>query len=98
MATFISTVKFTAQGIKNIQKTAERSEAFRATAQKMGVEVQHIFWTLGPFDGLVVFDAPDAETATAAMLKLGSEGNVQTETARAYVAGEIQQILGKFTA
>ncbi|NIL98428.1 MAG: GYD domain-containing protein, partial [Planctomycetales bacterium] len=83
MATFITTVNFTEQGMKDIQSTCRRADAFKAAASSMGVEVKNIYWTLGPFDGVVVFEAPDDKTATALMLHLGSFGNVQTQTARA---------------
>lgn len=59
----------------------------------MGIKVSDIFWTLGRFDGLIIFDAPDEETATAAMLHLGSLGNVQTQTSRAYRAAEMKEML-----
>ena len=95
MATFISTVRFTDQGIKDIRSTSKRASAFRSVAAKMDVQVREIFWTLGPFDGLVVFEAPDEEAATALMLHLASFGNVHTQTARAYEADEIQGILDK---
>jgi uncharacterized protein with GYD domain len=95
MATFISTVHFCEHGRKDIKATCKRAEIFKTAAAKMGVEVKHIFWTLGPFDGLLVYDAPDDETATAAMLQLGSYGNVCTQTARAYEAAEMERILGK---
>lgn len=95
MATFISTIKFTEQGIQNIKDTCKRSNALKAAAKKMGVKVQDIYWTLGPFDGLFVFDAPDEETATALMLHLCSLGNVHTQTARAYKAAEMEGILAK---
>ena len=39
MATFISTIKFTEQGIKNIQDTCKRANAVKAAAKKMGVKV-----------------------------------------------------------
>jgi uncharacterized protein with GYD domain len=97
MATFISTIKFSDQGMKNIGATCERSSAFKASADKMGVTVREQFWTLGPFDGVVVFDAPDEETATALMLQLGSTGNVHTQTTRAYNAAEMESILGKMS-
>lgn len=97
MATFISTVQFCEQGRKDIRATCKRAEGFKTAAAKMGVEVRSIFWTLGPFDGVLVFDAPDDETATAAMLQLGSFGNVRTQTARAYQAAEMEQILGKLS-
>jgi len=97
MATFISIVRFTDQGMKGIKATCKRAEAFKTEAEKMGVQVKSIFWTLGPFDGLMVFDAADEETATALMLRLASFGNVHTQTARAYEAVEMEKILGKLS-
>ena len=67
--------------------------AFKGAAKKMGVKITGQFWTLGPFDGLLVFEAPDDETATALMLHLGALGNVQTQTARAFTAIEMEKIL-----
>ena len=97
MATFISTLKFTDQGIQNIKHTCERADAFKAAAERMGVKVRDIYWTLGPFDGVAIFDASDDETATALMLQVGSKGSVKTETCRAYQAEEMQGILGKLS-
>ena len=94
MATFITTVQFTEQGIKAVRDTCERAAAFRATAQKMGVKVSGLYWTLGAFDGVIVCDAPDEAAATAALLHLGSLGNLRTQTARAFDAAEMQKILG----
>jgi uncharacterized protein with GYD domain len=94
MATFITTVQFTEQGIKAVRDTCERASAFKATAQKMGVKVTGIYWTLGAFDGVIVCEAPDELTATAALLRLGTLGNIRTQTARAFDAAEMQKILG----
>ena len=95
MATFICKIQLTDQGMKNIKASCERAEGFRSAAANMGVQVKNIYWTMGSFDGVVIFDAPDSETATAAMMHLGSGGNVHTETARAYEADEISGILAK---
>ena len=53
-----------------------------------------IYWTLGPFDGVIVCEAPDEETVTAALLHLGSRGNIRTQIARAYSPAEMEKILG----
>jgi uncharacterized protein with GYD domain len=98
MATFISTVRFTDAGLKNIRDTGKRAAAFKTAAKKLGVKVTEVYWTLGPFDGLLVFDAPDDETATAAMLQLSSAGNVHTQTVRAFKASEIEAIVGKLSS
>ena len=94
MATFITTIKFTEKGIEGIRETGKRAAAFKAAAKKMGVKVTGVYWTLGAFDSVIIFDAPDEETATAAMLNLAAEGNVTTTTARAFAAGEIEKIVG----
>jgi uncharacterized protein with GYD domain len=94
MATFITTIKFTEQGIENIHESPKRATAFKSAAKKLGVKVTEIYWTLGSFDGVLIFDASNDETATAAMLQLSSQGNVQTTTARAFDLSEIEKVIG----
>ena len=93
MATFVSTIKLTEEGIRSIGDTTKRAAAFKTAAKAMGVKVINQFWTLGQFDGLIVFEAPDGETATAAMLQLGSLDFVHTSTMRAFNAAEMEKIL-----
>lgn len=95
MATFISTIKFTGQGIQAIGETTKRAAKLKSAAKKMGVKVKEIYWTLGDHDGVLVLDAPDDETATALLLHIGSQGNVQTSTSRAYTAAEMEKVLAK---
>jgi uncharacterized protein with GYD domain len=94
MATFVATLKFTQQGIETIRESPKRAAAFKSAAKKMGVKVTDEYWTLGAFDGLVIFEAPDEAKATAAMLYLSSLGNVTTTTARAFSPGEIEKVIG----
>jgi uncharacterized protein with GYD domain len=95
MATFVTTIKFTDQGEKDIRDTTKRAASFRATAKKMGVKIVGQYWTLGAFDGLLIYEAPDDETATALMLHLGSLDNVHSATMRAFVASEMESVLAK---
>jgi uncharacterized protein with GYD domain len=95
MATYIATVRFTEQGLSAIQDTAKRASAFKNAAKKLGVKVNNLYWTLGPFDGLVIMEAPDDQSITAAMLQLARLGNVQTQTARAFTSDEIADVLGR---
>jgi uncharacterized protein with GYD domain len=94
MAIFITTLHFTEQGIKTVRDTCDRAATFKAAAEKMGVKVAGQYWTLGAFDGVLVLEAPNEETATAALLHLGSLGNMRTQTARAYDPAEMQKVLG----
>ena len=94
MATFITTTKFTEKGLQGIRESGKRAAAFKAAAKKMGVKIIGVYWTLGAFDTVIIFEAPDDETATAAMLSLSAQGNLTTTTARAFAAGEIEKVVG----
>lgn len=93
MATFITTIKFTQQGLKGIDQTTKRAASLKATAKSLGVKVKEIYWTLGDHDGVLIFEAPDDETATTLLLHLGALGNVHTTTVRAFKAAEMERIL-----
>jgi uncharacterized protein with GYD domain len=95
MATFITQIKFTEQGIKGIDESTKRAATLKAAARKMGVKVTDIYWTLGDYDGLLVLEAADDETAAALLLHLGAMGNVHTSTVRAFTAAEMDAITAK---
>ena len=94
MATFIATVKFTQKGLDEITESTKRAAAFKVAAKKMGVKVTATYWTTGFFDGVIIFDAPDDETAAAATMHLAGQGYVHTTTARAFEAGEMGKVVG----
>lgn len=95
MATFITNIKFTQQGIKDIDHSTKRAAIFKNEAKKLGAKVKEIYWTLGDHDGLLILEAPDEATATAVILHLGAMGNVHTSTCRAYTAAEMEKIVSK---
>lgn len=95
MATFVSLVNWTEQGVKNYRDTTKRAAAFEELVKKHGGSVKGIYWTLGEYDLVVVTEARDDETFTAIALELGSLGNVRTSTLRAFDRSEIQKIIKK---
>ena len=95
MARFISLISLTQRGEEEVKNTVDRANAFRAEAEKMGAEVKHVYWTMGNYDGVLIFEAPDDKTATTLMINLGSKGNVRTQTLVAYDSGEMESILGR---
>ena len=93
MAKYVTLIRFTEHGAKDIQDTCKRAADFKVKAQKAGVTVRDMYWTVGAVDGVLLYDAADDETATGAMLSLSSHGYVKTETCRAFDAAEMEQIL-----
>ena len=95
MTTYISLVNFTDQGIRNVKETTKRADAMREKAKKFGVHVQEFFWTLGTYDIVVLFEPPDDASMTALELSIGAEGNVRTQTLRAFSKEDMNGILAK---
>ncbi|HME45434.1 MAG TPA: GYD domain-containing protein [Syntrophorhabdales bacterium] len=94
MATFIGLVNFTDQGIRNVKDSPDRYEAFKAMAEKVGVTVKGVYYTIGHYDMVLILEGSD-EAAVTAMLKVGSLGNVRTETLRGFSLEEMRKIVGK---
>ena len=95
MATYIALSNFTDQGILSVKDTTKRADAVRELAKKYGVSVKDIFWTLGQYDVVAIFEAPDEISITALGLALGAAGNVRTQTLRAFAQEEMNKVLGK---
>ena len=94
MATFITLVSFTEQGIKNVKDSPARFEAFRAMAEGLGVTVKSVFWTMGSYDMVITVEGPE-EASAAALMKVGSLGNVRSQTLRGFSVDEMNRILTK---
>lgn len=95
MPTYVTLLNWTDQGIRNYKDTAKRAEAFASGVEKLGAKLLNIYWTVGPYDLVAVVEAPDDETATAALLQLGGAGNVRTTALRAFGRDEMDRIIAK---
>jgi uncharacterized protein with GYD domain len=92
MATFIVLLNFTDQGIRNVKESPDRYEAFRTMAEKQGVTIKNVYWTVGQYDVVAVFEGAD-EAVTTALFTLGSLGNVRSQTLRGFSAEEMKSIV-----
>jgi uncharacterized protein with GYD domain len=95
MANYILLATYTEQGVKGIKDTVKRTEAVRELARKAGLAMKESYWTLGAFDVVALFEAPDDESMTAFSLSVARLGNVKTQTLRAFTAKDMSDILGK---
>jgi len=66
-----------------------------AKVQSTGVNIKDMYWTLGQYDQVCVFEAPDDETAASVLLAADLLGNIRTQTIRAFTTSEMDKILAK---
>ena len=95
MPTFMLSMNFTDQGIRNIKQAPKRAEAARDLGKKLGVEVKHLYLTSGESDLVVFVDTPSGDNVAKFVLALGSLGNVRTRTARVWPADEYTKLVSE---
>ena len=84
MGTYILLVNSTDHGAKGVREIANRQEASRETAKKLGIVRKNVYMTFGPYDFVQVIEAPNDEAVAKYVLTVNSKGNVRTTTMRAF--------------
>jgi uncharacterized protein with GYD domain len=95
MPTYISLVQFTDKGIQAAKETTRRVSDWAAKVKSRGVTIKDMYWTLGQYDQVCVFEAPNDETAASVLLGADMLGNIRTQTLRAFTSSEMETILSK---
>jgi len=93
MPSYVTLVKWTDQGIKNVKDSPKRLEAFEAAVKAAGGTLKDFYLVMGEYDLVVVTEAPSDETVTRLALSVAMQGNVRTTTMRAYNRQEYQKII-----
>ena len=94
MAVYVTLLNWTGQGIRNLRDAVQRVDSGAQLAeQKYGVRLREVYWTVGPYDYVAFWEAPDEQSMSAFMLELGSLENVRSTTLRAYDREEMGGIL-----
>jgi uncharacterized protein with GYD domain len=93
MATYVSLLKYTQKGAETIKQVPSRIEAARQAAKAVGAEIKQIYLVMGRYDVVVISEGPDDETAAKLALATAMQGNVQTETLRAFSEPEFRRII-----
>jgi uncharacterized protein with GYD domain len=95
MVHYIGLLNFTDKGIQGVKSTTQRAAAAKEMAARFGVTMKDIYWTLGQHDLVCVLEAKDEPSVTAFNLAIAAQGNVRTQSLRAFTASEMDQILAK---
>lgn len=94
MATYVSLINWTEQGIRNVKDSPKRLDAAKKALKELGGEVKAFYMTQGNFDALLISEVPNEDVLAKFLLKTGAAGNVRTTTVRAYSEQEYRNIMG----
>ncbi|HSO73486.1 MAG TPA: GYD domain-containing protein, partial [Blastocatellia bacterium] len=84
---------WTQQGIEKVKESPARIDAVRKLFKEMGGEAKEFYVVMGRYDGVVIAEAPNDETAAKIALALGSKGSARSETLRAFSEDEFRKIV-----
>jgi len=92
---YISLMHWTSQGRMGLPAWRDRIEDGEREIEEAGGKLVGVWVTLGRYDVVEVFEAPDDETALEIMTRLGRHGAEATETLRAFTREEAESIIKK---
>jgi uncharacterized protein with GYD domain len=92
---YISLMHWTSQGRMGLPAWRDRIEDGEREIEDAGGKLVGVWVTLGRYDVVEVFEAPDDETALEIMTRLGRHGAEATETLRAFTREEAENVIKK---
>ncbi len=95
MPTYISLMKFTDQGIKDVKEAPKRAEQLIKGLEVLGGKLIALYITMGEYDYIGIAEAPNDEVALTFLMGMGAAGNVKTTTLKAFTIEEFAKIVKK---
>ena len=78
-----------------MKESAKRLDLGKKKLKEMGGEIKAFYLTTGPYDMLAVVDVPNDAILAAHLLWLGSQGNLRTQSVKAFTEDEFRTIVGE---
>jgi uncharacterized protein with GYD domain len=93
MTTYVMLANWTDQGIRGARDSARRLDASKQALRDMGGEFKAFYLTMGEYDMVAIYEAPDDAVAARFNLQLGSLGNIRTRTLKAFPEAAYREIV-----
>ncbi len=95
MPAYIQLVRWGQEAHANVKRGPDALKQARADAEKVGVRNIGFWVTMGEYDAVAIWEAPDDPTFAAFTLTQTRSGAIMTQTLRAFSEDEFAQIVGK---
>ena len=93
MTTYIMLANWTEKGIQNVTESPRRLDAAKKALKDMDGDFKLFFLTMGDYDIVAVYEAPDDAVAARFNLQLGMMGNIRTRTFKAFPEAAYREII-----
>jgi len=93
MTLFVVLGNFTQKRIKTIKGLPDSLKEAKEVFKSFGVKIKGLVFTMGRYDMVGIFEAPDADAITKALLSWGSKGLLRTETLTGFTGEEMSELI-----
>ena len=93
MTTYVMLANWTEQGIQKAKDSPSRLDTAKKALKEMGGEFKSFYLTMGDYDMVAIYEAPDDAVAARFSLQLGMQGNVRTRTLKAFPEAAYREII-----
>ena len=93
MPHYVTLMRWTSQGVAGLPAWRERVEEGERVIKEAGGSLVGVYVTLGRYDVVEIFEAPDDQVAVEILMKLQRFGAEHTETLRAFTRDEAEAII-----
>jgi uncharacterized protein with GYD domain len=93
MTTYVMLANWTDQGIQKVKDSPLRLDTAKKALKDMGGEFKLVFLTMGDYDMVAIYEAPDDAVAARFNLQLGMLGNIRTRTLKAFPEAAYREII-----
>jgi uncharacterized protein with GYD domain len=91
--TYVMLANWTDQGARQVKDSPKRVDAAKKALVEMGGEIKTLYMTMGDYDLIVIYEAPDDAVAARFTLLLGQMGTVRTRTLKAFPEAAYRAII-----
>lgn len=93
MPTYVMLANWTDQGARQVKDSPKRVDSAKKVLAEMGGEFKSLYMTMGDYDLVGVYEAPDDAVAARFTLLLGQMGAVRTRTLKAFPEAAYREII-----
>ena len=93
MSIYIVLANWTEQGARTVKDSPRRFEAAKKSLEDMGGEMKSFYMTMGDYDLVAIYEAPDDAVAARFTLQVAQLGNIRTRTMKAFPETAYREII-----
>ena len=93
MPTYVMLIHWTEQGMRQVKDSPKRLDTAKRALKEMGGEFKAFYMTMGDYDLVAIYEAPDDAISARFTLMLGMLGNVRSTTLKAFPEAAYREIV-----